>query len=112
MEADSRIGFHAAYEIDANGQPKPNSAANAIVGAYLNGFGLSVDAIIYITKSGPESMQWLTADDANLLGIAVELLATIQPAGGEPGITPPEEAPTTIDPPGTETVIVAPGELY
>lgn len=27
MEADSRIGFHAAYEIDANGQAKSNSAA-------------------------------------------------------------------------------------
>jgi hypothetical protein len=73
MEPGARVGFHAAYEI-LDGLPKTSGRANAIVGAYLNQLGLNVEAIVYVSTAAPESMQWLTAEDASQYGIDVELI--------------------------------------
>ena len=73
MEPGSRIGFHAAY-IDAQGQKRETGVGNALIGAYLNQLGLSTSAIAYISTAPPDSMQWLTASDANQYGIEVTLL--------------------------------------
>ena len=59
MSNAARVGFHAAY-VDAGGQPAVSSAGNALVGAYLNQLGLPASAIVFITDTPPEDMQWLT----------------------------------------------------
>jgi uncharacterized protein YecT (DUF1311 family) len=65
------VGFHAAYT-NKDGQPAISSAANAVIGAYLNQLGLSAAAIVYITSSPPEGMQWLNLADARRFGIDVQ----------------------------------------
>jgi hypothetical protein len=70
MANSSKIGFHAAYV--KTGQYKRESGVdNAIVGAYLNQLGLSLDAIRYITTPGPDEIQWLSIRDAIRYGISV-----------------------------------------
>src|SRR5262249_37908332 len=64
-------GFHAAY-IRADGQAAVSSAGNALVGAYLNQLGLPASAIIYITGTPPDAMQWLNFADATRYGIDVQ----------------------------------------
>jgi hypothetical protein len=78
---DSRIGFHAAYILKSYG-PTESGAGNAILGAYLNQLGLSENAIIYLTKAAPTSMQWMSLQDAAEHGIAVALLSPDHPAQG------------------------------
>src|SRR5437016_2474388 len=70
MASTAHVGFHAAY-VTENGQVHESGAGNAIVGAYLNQLGLSQNAIAYLTSAPPDSLQWLTANDARQLGIEV-----------------------------------------
>jgi len=60
MVEDARIGFHAAFYL--NGQVSSN--ANAVIGAYLNRLGFSYTTIEFLTYASPDSMQWLTNDQA------------------------------------------------
>lgn len=70
MTNTSKIGFHAAFV--AIGEYKRESGVgNAIVGAYLNQLGLSLDAVRYITTPGPDEVQWLSVRDALRIGISV-----------------------------------------
>jgi hypothetical protein len=70
MANSSKVGFHAAYS--GSGQFKRESGVgNAIVGAYLNQLGLSLDPIAYITTPGPDEIQWLSVRDALRIGISV-----------------------------------------
>ncbi len=71
MSKGARVGFHAVYT-DNNGQPIVSSVGNALVGAYLNQIGLPYSAVVYITSTAPEQMQWLTLLDARRFGITVE----------------------------------------
>jgi hypothetical protein len=71
MTQNSRIGFHAVYNNDKNGNKNTSSIGNALVGAYLSQLGLGDKAIIYITEAEPNDMQWLTINDANKIGIQV-----------------------------------------
>jgi endonuclease/exonuclease/phosphatase family metal-dependent hydrolase len=73
MGSSARIGFHAAYVVE-NGQTSESGAANALLGAYLNRLGLSDSAILYITSSPPQDLQWMSLADARDLGIDVALL--------------------------------------
>lgn len=82
MERDSKIGFHAAY-IERDGTPQESGSANALVGAYLNGLGLSENAVFYITNSAPNSMTWLTPDEAAQVGINVRFLDAPPKTAGE-----------------------------
>lgn len=69
------IGFHAAYTKDGD-EARESGVANALVGAYLNELGLSLDAIAYITSASPTEMQWLTPQDARRIGIDFVVLPT------------------------------------
>ncbi len=69
MGASARIGFHAAYRMDAQRNTRESGAGNAVLGAYLNRLGLSDRAIIYITRAAPNQTTWLTLRDAEALGI-------------------------------------------
>jgi hypothetical protein len=79
MSASARIGFHAAYNA-VSGQE--TGVGNALVGAYLTRIGLPYSAVVYITQAAPNSMTWLTLEDAKEHGIAVSLLET--PAAQSP----------------------------
>jgi hypothetical protein len=65
-----RVGFHAVYNAHTLQEV---GTGNALVGAYLNELGLSDAAIYYITHKPPTDMQWLTASDANKVGIDAEV---------------------------------------
>jgi hypothetical protein len=76
---DASVGFHSAYILKSYG-PVESSSGNAILGAYLNQLGLSENAILYITKASPTSIQWMSLDDAAENGIAVAPLSPDQTA--------------------------------
>lgn len=76
MSETARVGFHAAYT-DERGSPIASSVGNALLGAYLNQLGLPNSAIVYISHSPPEGMQWLTFADAQRYGIDVQPLNLI-----------------------------------
>ncbi len=90
----SSVGFHAAYRTEG-GTATESGMGNAMVGAYLNSLGLPSRAIAYMTIAAPDSMQWLTAADAEKLGIDVILLndpSTIAaPTPTAPQAQPPAE---------------------
>jgi hypothetical protein len=71
MEADSSVGFHAAFRI-GEGANGPDAVANALVGAYVNQLGLPLSAVVYLTEALPDEMRWLKFDDAARIGIHVE----------------------------------------
>ena len=90
MEPNAKVGFHAAYQIDAEGKPKTSGSANALIGAYLGDLGLSSEAMIYITDPGPEEMRWLTLDQANEIGIVAQA-AQVTTAMTDPEQHEPED---------------------
>ncbi len=73
MGTGARVGFHAAYVIKA-GTTSESGPGNAVLGAYLNQLGLREEAIIYITQAAPNSMRWLSMEEAGQRGIDVALL--------------------------------------
>jgi len=77
MGQGASVGFHAAYVLKSYG-PVESGSGNAILGAYLNQLGLSEEAILYITKTAPTSIQWMNLRDANEQGIAVAMLSPQQ----------------------------------
>jgi hypothetical protein len=97
MSDTGRVGFHAAYT-DDNGQANVSSAGNAIVGAYLNQLGLPTSAIVYITDSPPNGIQWLSFADAQRVRIDVKLLNPSRPQDGssKTGLAP---SATSSNPP-------------
>jgi hypothetical protein len=70
MTNTSKIGFHAAF-VSIGQYKRESGVGNAIVGAYLNQLGLSLDAVRYITTPGPDEIQWLSVRDALRIGISV-----------------------------------------
>jgi hypothetical protein len=77
MGQGASVGFHAAYVLKSYG-PVESGSGNAILGAYLNQLGLSEEAILYITKTAPTSIQWMNLHDANEQGIAAAMLSPQQ----------------------------------
>jgi hypothetical protein len=68
---NTHIGFHAAYR---SYDKQESGVANALVGSYLTKLGFSVDAIVYMTKAAPASMEWLTKEKAQQYGIEFDYL--------------------------------------
>jgi hypothetical protein len=56
------------------GATSESGPGNAVLGAYLNQLGLREEAIIYITQAAPNSMRWLSMEEAGQHGIEVALL--------------------------------------
>jgi hypothetical protein len=65
------IGFHAAYYADGK-EISPDG--NAIVGGYLSKLGYNYLFIRYATSVPPNSMRWLTEEDAKRYGLDVHTL--------------------------------------
>jgi hypothetical protein len=103
MFADTRLGFHAVF----NSNDRTDSGlGNALLGAYLNKLGLSVDAIRFVTKEGADGMSYLTPAEAQRLGINVELvspsaalvLPTVQPEFAAAPRATPAPQPAALPP--------------
>src|SRR5215831_16624851 len=75
MGEQSLIGFHAAYRKETTGASE-SGMGNAVLGAYLNSIGLSEAAVAYVTMAAPNSMTWLTLEEAAKYGIDVRPLST------------------------------------
>src|SRR5262249_3397417 len=71
VHPNTHIGFHAAYRSE---DKQESGVANALVGSYLTKLGFSVDAIAYMTKAAPASMEWLTKEKAQQYGIKFDYL--------------------------------------
>ncbi len=87
MQPGSQVGFHAAYK-NQNGLLSESGVGNALVGSYLNQLGLPDRAVAYITSPAPESIQWLSFNDALQIGIDV--------AKFEPDKSESEKIPQTV----------------
>lgn len=97
MGPTSRVGFHAVYTI-REGQMNEAGMGNALVGAYVSNLALSYSAVIYITKASPNSMTWLTPEDAEQVGIEVSVLKPRPQATSSPPTSPvttPAPAPAS-----------------
>jgi hypothetical protein len=90
MGEQARIGFHAAYRSDTKSE---SGMGNAVLGAYLNNIGLSESAVAYVTMAAPNSMTWLTLEEAVKYGIDVRPLST--------AALPPQPRPATTATQGT-----------
>jgi hypothetical protein len=77
MEDGSQIGFHAAYTLN-KGHTTETGAPNALLGSYLGKIGLPDRAVVYITAAPPEGMTWLTAGQAEKMGIDIKSIARPQ----------------------------------
>jgi hypothetical protein len=66
-----QIGFHAVYDPTTR---RETGAGNAVVGAYLRDLGVGYKAIVFMTRKGPTSVEWLSPDLAKELGVAWAML--------------------------------------
>lgn len=78
-DPSAKVGFHAAFK-KTDGQPIESGMANALVGAYANGIGLSTEAVMFITAASPLDMNWLSPAAAESTGIEVAFVPTHMPA--------------------------------
>lgn len=75
MGSKAQIGFHAAYRL-RGGRARRSRSANAALTEYVNGLGLSQQAVGYVIGAPPERMYWLTLASAKAVGIEVGLYST------------------------------------
>lgn len=66
--AGAQIGFHSPTRRDDVSR-QASSVGSAIVNAYLAALGLTTAAIAYLGEASPDDMNWLTSDQARILGI-------------------------------------------
>ena len=92
------VGFHGAFVINPDGSKDGTSGGNAIVGDYLGKLGLSPQAIMVLTSSGPNDMYWLTTD--NSLGITIKPFPN-ESQGPNAYADPPSTSPGGQQPPFT-----------
>jgi hypothetical protein len=90
-----RIGFHAVYDRTTR---QETGAGNAVVGAYLRDLGLGYKAIVSMTHKGPTSVEWLTPDVANELGVTWALLQPPRaiPIPPKPKLQPRQQPPPQV----------------
>jgi len=99
IDLGSLVGFHAAYTTAA-GKNDVTSIGNALAGGYMRELGLSDAAIEYATTARPESMTWLTNEDAIRIRLDVEYIwvGTVSPGTTKYSrkIPVPEPAPRRV----------------
>ncbi len=91
-----QIGFHAAYDPTTR---QESGVGNAVVGAYLRDLGLSYKAIVFMTRKGPTSVEWLTPDLAKELGVGWVVLQpprTIITIPPQPKLQPHQQPPPAV----------------
>lgn len=93
LKNTSKVGFHAAYDADTK---IPNGMANAMIGSYLTRLGYSYVVIMFATKAPPTSMEMLTEDLAQKLGLAIEVVPDSAPATTATQAPAPKPAPNKV----------------
>ena len=90
-----QIGFHAVYDPTTR---QETGAGNAVVGAYLRDLGVGYKAIVFMTRKGPTSVEWLTPDLAKELGVAWAMLQPPRaiPIPSQPKLQPSLQPPAQI----------------
>jgi predicted metalloprotease len=66
-----QIGFHAAFDPTTR---RETGQGNAVIGAYLRDLGIGYKAIVFMTRKGPTSVEWLTPDLSKELAVAWAML--------------------------------------
>lgn len=72
IEEGGKVGFHAGYR-NENGRQIADSAANAVIGGYLNSLNLPTRAVIFATSASPDRMYWLDTRNPGAEGIDYEI---------------------------------------
>jgi hypothetical protein len=101
LARSARVGFHAVYT-DKTGARLESGVGNAIVGRYLTQLNLPEQAVMFATVADPNSIMWLTADNAAKIGIEIAVApdmtpdekagaATEAPASGGEAAKPPDD---------------------
>jgi ATP-dependent protease ClpP protease subunit len=75
IEPTGSVGFHASYQIK-DGIKRESGQSNAIIGAYLNSLGLSLEAVLFVTQSPPNKITWLSESEAKRVGITYDTKIT------------------------------------
>jgi hypothetical protein len=101
LNADARVGFHAAYAMQ-NGTPIETGMGNAEIGAFLAHLGLSREAIEFVTIAPPDGVRWLTMEDAQRLGISIQRFSIQRSAPPSPRASGPSEPPAYVKKPAAE----------
>ena len=124
MGKNAHIGFHAAKFAD---KPEVSHSAQAIIGAYLHEVGVKdLRAVIFLTSASPDSMIWLSPNDAARYGIPITMFSFSQDgwswarealtgSGPGPHVDPPAPVLATRPaastfPEGTQTQVEKPAE--
>jgi hypothetical protein len=63
LEDGAHVGFHAGYTLTGD-EASTAGSVNAVIGAYLNGLGLTTEAIRFLTARPPDEIYWLSTEDA------------------------------------------------
>lgn len=74
----AKIGFHTSYQMQ-NGVPIPSEEGNSLIGSYIAEMGYSFAVMSYVIHAPPKSMQWLTAEDSERLGLNSFIETEINP---------------------------------
>ena len=90
-----QIGFHAVYDPTTR---RETGAGNAVVGAYLRDLGIGYKAIVFMTRKGPTSVEWLTPNLAKELGVAWAMLQPPRaiPIPSQPKLQPRPQPPLKV----------------
>jgi hypothetical protein len=92
----ARIGFHAPSDKHGN----ESGVGQAYSGAYYARLGLPNRAIIYLSETPPNSIRWLTKNDADNVGIDVVWLGRDEfPSIWMARPTSPQAQPQQLPPP-------------
>ena len=78
IEEGGKVGFHAGYRSE-NGRQIADSAANAVIGGYLNSLNLPTRAVIFATSASPDTMYWLDTSNPGVEGIDYETFRDTAP---------------------------------
>lgn len=74
LTKSSGVGFHEAYNEEADGTKKSASTGNALVGSYLNALGLNENVVTFVTAAKADKITWLSKQYADEIGLPVTII--------------------------------------
>lgn len=69
----ARVGFHATFTT-RDSMRMESGVGNALIGRYLTLLNLPERAVVFATMAGPETLNWLDADNKGSSGIDLEIV--------------------------------------
>ena len=74
LTKSSGVGFHEAYNEEADGTKTSASTGNALVGSYLNSLGLNENVVTFVTAAKADKITWLSKQYADEIGLQVSIV--------------------------------------